>query len=155
MAMTTVEIRQLIERYLDLVKNGTGSIESNEKALIEVLDRLAVLIHDAPQGEVTDVDTDAPRLEEEAIRAKVAELFPAYGFYVGGQLLDPKLDNEIMVMDAIDDITDIALDLHEVVWTWDHIGETDALWFLHFGFIHWGAHLRHLQAYLHEEHSNR
>jgi len=54
------------------------------------------------------------------------------------------------VGDAIGDLADIVLEMRAVAWLWDHVGEADALWQLHFGFeTHWGTHLRSLQWFVH------
>lgn len=148
---TTDAIRALIQRYLDLIEIGQGSVKANETALVEILDRLAGAIHEAPRGETTD-DVDAPERRYETMRSLVVERFPNYGFYGSGCLLDLDKKDERFVGDAIDDIADIALDLHEAAWTWDNVGVEDGLWMFHFGFeYHWGMHLRELQTYLHRK----
>ena len=52
--------------------------------------------------------------------------------------------------DAVDDLTDIAVDLQEVL---DRSGKStdDAIWHFRFGYqAHWGRHLRWLQLILYE-----
>ncbi len=74
--------------------------------------------------------------------------FPDYGLYRAAGTLP---EDEFLVGDAIDDLTDIALDLSAVAWLWEHAGESDALWEFHRSFeTHWGSHLRALQVYVHE-----
>ena len=153
--MSPDEVRALIQEYLDLVTEGCESTEAGEGALIEILDRLAVAVHRSSPGDVTD-DRDAPRQDYKSMRALATERFPNYGLYGAGRLLETGKEDELLVGDAIDDITDIALDLHEAAWTWDNIGPEDGLWVFRFGFdSHWGQHLRELQAYLHLEHRQR
>lgn len=87
------------------------------------------------------------------MRALATDRFHNYGLYGAPPLLEPGKEDELPTGDAIDDITDIAIDLHEAAWTWDNIGPDDGLWVFHIGFeSHWGLHLRKLQAYLHMEH---
>ncbi len=145
------ELRALIKRFLDLVHEGVGSVEENERTLVELLDRLALALHEVPRGEVTS-DVEEPDRDYDAVRAVVEARFPNFGLYGAGQLLPSDGEPDPIVGDAIDDITDIALELQETAWTWDHIGAQDALWTFRFGFTsHWGLHLRQLQAYLHEQ----
>lgn len=149
--MTNDELRALIQRFLDLVHNGVGSVEENERTLVELLDRLALAVHEVPEGAVTS-ELEAPDRNYQGVRAVVEARFPNFGLYGAGQLLLSDGDPDPIIGDAIDDITDIALELQETAWTWDHIGVQDALWTFHFGFTsHWGLHLRQLQAYLHEQ----
>ena len=153
--MTRDAIRTLMQEYLGLLETGRGSAEANERALIKILDRLALAVHEAPPGEVTD-ESEAPRLDYESTYAQAAARFPNYGLYGASRLLGPGEGDELLVGDAIDDITDIAIDMHEAAWAWDHIGQDEGLWTLRFGFeSHWGLHLRELQAYLHLEQQER
>lgn len=79
--------------------------------------------------------------------------FPDFGFYRSVNVLldgDPNFDEERMVGDAIDDLIDITMDLQSAAWLRDHgrceEGAADLAWTFD---IHWGAHLRNLQLYLH------
>jgi len=54
-----------------------------------------------------------------------------------------------LVGDAIDDITDIAVEMEEIEWRWKNTSEADALWHFRFGASrHWIDHMRQLQFYL-------
>lgn len=136
-----------IQRYLDLVERSSASAAQNERALGTLLDQLALATH-AAGPTAPDTDREAPRREYEAVREAVAPRFPNCGLY---RSAGTEPNDEFLVGDAIDDITDIALDLSDVLWLWEHAGEADALWQFHFDFrTHWGSHLRGLQCYLHE-----
>jgi hypothetical protein len=141
------ELRGTIRSFLDLVTSSSSSAQENEQTLPFLLDQLALATHGTkPTGTVTD--SEAPRREYDALRAQVILRFPNYGLY---RAAGTEPDDEFLVGDAIDDITDIAKDLSEVEWLWEKVGETDALWQFHFGFeSHWGSHLRELQWYIHE-----
>jgi hypothetical protein len=140
-------LRGTIQRYVDLVERSRASIAENEQALRLLLDQLALATHiSGPTDPATD--REAPRREYKAVRAEVAPRFPNYGLY---RLAGTEPDDSFLVGDAIDDITDIALDLSRVLWLWENSGEADAMWDFHFNFrTHWGSHLRGLQWYLHE-----
>ena len=53
-----------------------------------------------------------------------------------------------MLGDAIDDLGDIANELGETLWRWDHLGPDDAHRHFRQMFFHWGSHLRELQSFL-------
>ena len=142
------ELRNTIQGFLDLVEASSGSTKDNERALALFLDRLALATHASEPSSSGDSDADAPPRDYHAVRAQVVSRFPQYSFYQSGSL---ELNDEFLVGDAIADTADVAIDLSEVAWLWDHVGEIEALWQFHFGFTHhWGSHLRSLQWYIHE-----
>jgi hypothetical protein len=119
-----------------------------DEALLFALDRLVAAFHHTPEAGPADTDLEAPRAGGPALYSKVAERFPAYGLY-------PKSDQSAsfedagMMGDAIDDLSDLTLDMREVVWLADHIGLDDAHWSFRLGYSHWGRHARELGLYLH------
>ena len=60
-----------------------------------------------------------------------------------------EIDGNFVLGDAIDDLCDIANDLSEVLWRWEHLGADDAHWYLRLMYMHWGWHMRELQSFLH------
>ena len=77
--------------------------------------------------------------------------FPNLGPYNVAQYTTTQLgESGCIIGDAVEDLADIALDLLEVEWRWEHNSEDDAMWSLKNSFLHhWGEHLRCLQLYLH------
>lgn len=47
-----------------------------------------------------------------------------------------------------DDLSDLTLDMREVVWTAEHLGIDDAHFAFRLLFFHWGQHARELSLYL-------
>ena len=140
-------LKTTIQRYLDLVERSSASAAENERALGRLLDQLALATH-APGPSAPATEREAPGREYNAMRAEIAPRFPNYGLY---RAAGTEPDDKFLVNDAIDDITDIAMDLSGVLWLWENVGETDATWQFHFDFgSHWGSHLRGLQWYVHE-----
>jgi hypothetical protein len=132
---------------------GEAPVTTDERALASVLDRLALTATRVTGPLDVTTELEAPEGDYAGLRARVAARFPDYGFYRAPSL---DLEEEELVGDAIDDLTDIALELLDVVWFWEHSGEADALWHFHFGFeTHWGSHLRALQWYVHERGAGR
>lgn len=145
--MSKQNLRGTIQEFLDLCEGNSGPPSEVVKELALLLDRLALASHaSVPSASWKDAET--PRPEYQAVREKIVRRFPDFGLYLEG---GTKPDDEILVGDAIDDICDILIDLSEVAWIRDHVGEIEARWEFHFGFDnHWGSHLRSLQWYIHE-----
>lgn len=143
-------IRILTEEFLNLVREGCESQEQNEATLDRLLDELALARHDVSFKFDPTEYPDAPDWPYEERRALVSERFPNYGMYnVVLSLTEQVGRSEPAVGDAIDDIADIAGDLAEVAWAWEHTSEANALWYFENSFTtHMGEHLRHLQLYL-------
>ncbi len=78
-------------------------------------------------------------------------MFPGLGWYQAiDDLLSPTVEPTVSGADVLDDLTDIVLELEEVVER-SKTNIEDALWRFRFGFkTHWGRHLRWLQLVLHE-----
>ena len=133
-------------RFLILVREG---FPPSDQPLARSLDELAVAYHEAPEGDPTEDEVEAPEREDYRERyARLGERFPDYGYYSIADWSDA-LNKECLVADAIDDLADIVGDLTEVVWRFDNIGPDDAHWYFKFLFeAHWGRHLRHLSLYL-------
>ena len=134
-------------RFLVLVLEG---VPPTDATLARALDELALAYHDTPEGEPTDDDADNGRATDDYPQRykHLGARFPEYGYY---PVVDPSgaVDQEIGLNDAIDDLVDIARDLGEAVWRFEHFGAADAHWHFKFDYqIHWGKHLRELSYYL-------
>jgi hypothetical protein len=115
-------------------------------ALVRALDVLAMVYHETPNGTMSEQGLDPPERDYNATRARIGPRFPDLGFY---GVADPlEIDGEFMLGDAIDDLADIANDLAETLWRWEHLGPDDAHWHFHQMFFHWGWHMRELQSFL-------
>lgn len=135
-------------RLLDLILQDEPP---SDAVLAQALDELALAYHDTPEGEPAPSNQDPPARNQAALRAIIEVRFPDYGYYA--VMLDP-LDLDLSgskagIGDAIDDLLDIASDLAEAVWRFDHLGADDAHWYLHLLHFHWGRHMRELSLYLH------
>lgn len=121
-----------------------------EAMLLEALDRLAVAYYDVPEV-VPPKDVGAPpRFDEDARRRAAAARFPQLGFYwqVASQITQDQ--PEILTGDAIDDIVDIAAEMHCNLWLLDNVGKQAALWNVHLLRMHWAWHMRDLAMHLEE-----
>ena len=119
-----------------------------DQLLLAALDRLVSAYHDAPEAGPADTDVEPPREDGAALYRQVADRFPAYGLY---PVSDPTAlpDDASAMGDAVDDITDLTLDMREVVWRAENFGPDDAHWFFRLFYFHWGRHARELALYLH------
>lgn len=116
--------------------------------LARALDGLVVAVQDADEFvPPTDVP-DPPLHDVDALTQLIQMRFPDFGFY---GVSDPMtLPAEGLTGDAIDDLLDIACDLADALWRFEHNGLADALWDLKFAYTtHWGRHARQLALYLH------
>lgn len=135
-----------VSRFLSLLDQG-GPV--GDEALARALDALALAYHDTPLGRPSESEAEPQRDEYKIVRQRVEKLFPDLGLYGTADPLEVP-NQETLVGDAIDDLTDIALDLKEVLWRWQHLGEDDANWYFRFSYqTHWGHHLHGLRFYLH------
>ena len=142
-------MRAAIERYLSLTCGNDEPGEGRIAALACALDDLLVGLRDLEDGQPSEGDTEALRMDYQAVYAEIGRRFPELGLYPSADPLDLAA-TEILVGDAVDDAADIAVDLAEALWLWDNIGAADAHWELRFGFDHhWGQHLVDLRRYLH------
>ena len=108
-------------------------------ALVRALDALAMAYHATPEGVASHEDLDATC-------ARIAPRFPMLGYY---SVADPPTTNgSFSLGDAIGGLADIANELSETLWRWDHLGPDDAHWHFREMHIHWGWHMRELQSFL-------
>jgi hypothetical protein len=133
-------------RFLSLLDEGEAP---SVLELAKALDELAIAYHQAPDVEPADDDSDPPREDYRARYPRLGKRFPNLGYYAVADPTEP-INDEPLVGDAIDDLSDIAADLEEVLWRLENVGADDAHWYFRMLFeIHWGRHLRELQLYLH------
>ena len=132
-------------RLLDLILQDEPP---GDAVLAQALDELAVAYHQLPEGAPAPSNQNPPTRNNAALRVIIAARFPDYGSYTIADPLDPT-PGTTTTGDAIDDLLDIAGDLAEAVWRFDHLGADDAHWFLRLMHFHWGRHLRELSLYLH------
>jgi hypothetical protein len=118
-----------------------------DEALLKALDRLVAAYHETPNGDVTDTEIDAPRQNGASLYRQVAERFPHFGHY---PVADPTktLEDALMMGDAIDDLTDVTLDMREVIWFAEHVNIDDAHFAFRLHHSHWGQHARELSFFL-------
>ncbi|MCO6149409.1 DUF5063 domain-containing protein [Flavobacterium sp. NRK1] len=93
--------------------------------------------------------TDSPDFNYNLIRKNVEYNFPDFGFY--NTVSDFTFENitEIVLGDAIDDLSDIIKDLMEVKWRIENNSINDALWYFKFIFkSHSEQHLINLLNYV-------
>jgi|TARA_R100000963_G_C4622781_1_gene89811 hypothetical protein len=146
-----MNIQTEINNFLDLVLERDSKLEKLSD-LISALDKLAISTHQI-EFEFDDKDyLDNSTFEYSEIRKKVENRFPDLGLYnIVRDVCDKVGDTQICTGDAIDDITDITLDLLNIRWRFENTSTNDALWNYELLFrTHWGRHLRNLQLYLHD-----
>jgi hypothetical protein len=143
--MKAAPIIQTAWRMLDLILQDEPPTDA---VLAGALDELALAYHEVPEGRAATGIEEPPRRDGAGLRAIISARFPDYRYYA---IVDPLnlTPDMVGIGDAIDDLVDIASDLAEAVWRFDHLGADDAHWFLRLLHFHWGRHLRELSLYLH------
>lgn len=147
-----MDITETIKEFLSLVLDDESELDE-PNLLIAALDKLAYsIIHINYVFDETDFP-ESPEQNYQLIRKKVQKRFPTLGYYNVAQDISDNLEKSIVVVgDAIDDISDIVVDLSEVMWCFENTSENDALWHYQNSYkTHWGKHLRELQLYLHDK----
>ena len=137
------------------IEVATKGEPPSDALLLRVLDALLVGYHDLPDHKPA-VDPDLPEPDNpepperdlKALYRCLQERFPSLGLY---PVCDPTKDpgGSAHVADAIDDLTDITSDMHEVIWLADNVGEAAANHAYKVLYIHWGLHVRELALLLH------
>ncbi len=122
-----------------------------ETRLRLALDDLAVAYEITPEPTYSTEYPEPARGDYTTTRARCASVFPGLSWYHAViDLLSPGGEPTVTNGDALDDLTDIVLDLEEVLER-SKTSIEDAVWHFRFGFqTHWGRHLRWLQLVLHE-----
>lgn len=144
------EIRDAISEFIALIEDSAIPAEERMQRLRRSLDRLALLQHDVTYTFDERDYPDAPRKDYNAMRELISPRFPELGYYnVPSSVTQHIAESGVDVGDAIDGIADIAIELYEVLWRFDHTSTDDALWyFSNSYFTHWEEHLRELQLCL-------
>jgi hypothetical protein len=150
MSASPHQILSAIDDFLALIEEEAISPEDRMTRLRYSLDRLALLQHEVSYTFDERDYPDAPRKDYSTLRAVVAPRFPELGYYnIPGSVTQRIGEAELHVADAIDDIADIARDLYEVQWRWEHTSHDNALWYFTNSYsMHWEEHLRGLQLCL-------
>jgi hypothetical protein len=147
---TPDDIRDAAREYIAVIENTAFSAEERLQHLRRSLDRLALLQHDISYTFDERDYPDTPRKDYNAVREHVSSRFPDLGHYnVPSAVTQQIAESAIDVGDAVDDIADIAIELYDVLWRFDHTSVDDALWYFEFSYTsHWEHHVRELQLCL-------
>jgi Domain of unknown function (DUF5063) len=150
MSASPQEIGDAITEFVVLTEDDALSTEDRTHRLRRSLDRLALIQHDVSYTFDERDFPETPRKGYNALRKVVSEHFPELGHYNTPSSITQQIaEAEIEVGDAIDDITDIAIELYDVPWRLDHTSADDAIWCFSSSYsTHWEQHLRELQLCL-------
>jgi hypothetical protein len=152
--MERKDIFDAVRDFFTLLNSPNKNEDSldNLRALVRVLDNLAWVYHFVSY-EFDEQASDPPTHDSQiyiTMRNLAESKFPMLGHYSTVALLEVPA-SEMMRGDALDDLADIACELHGVLWRLENTSEDDALWQFQFGYdSHWGKHMRDLQVYLYE-----
>lgn len=138
--------------YLQFLEERPGPREDeNLRKLADILDDLIALGRNTPHR-FDDDQPDPPERDLARWAAVAARRFPSLGggYNIPVDITRSIADTELACGHAIDDLGDIAGDLSEVLWRFEHTSDDDALWHFRWGYEnHWGKHASDLRWYLH------
>lgn len=140
-----------VANFLVAIENGGESELDRLEHLLASLDQLSASTTDAAYVFDDREHPDPPQADYNATRQRLHETFPSLGYYPCVSELDGEPSTaEVVMGDALDDLTDIYGDLAEFRWRLEKNGQDDARWYFLFSYkSHWGEHLRWLALYIH------
>ena len=144
------QIQTSVAEFIRLIEDDAISPGNRLLRLRRSLDQLGLLQHDTSYAFDDRDYPDAPSKDYQTLRQIVASRFPELGHYnIPGSVTQHIAEADMHVGDAIDDITDIALDLYDVQWRWENTSVGNALWYFTNSYSnHWEEHVRDLQMCL-------
>ncbi|AZP10682.1 DUF5063 domain-containing protein [Undibacterium parvum] len=141
-------IWQTIDELIELVMRN--DIVFKDDKFLSLLDQLAWQITEIKPSD-PPVGKEIPENDYPAIRRAAQRAFPRWGYYNVAENVTINIgQSKVNVGDAIDDVTDIIDDLKKIYWSYQNESEDMASWHLLESFnMHWRAHMRSLQFYVH------
>jgi len=145
-----------LESFLQLIRQITkyGSepvVDSNKLvSLKKSLGDLYALYLNLNSNFDEQLYEEVERLDYAEVYAYVKVNFPEFGWYRSSAIsLKTDQNPELLVEDAVDDLTDLIIDLSEVAWRLENTSLNDGLWYFNTLMkIHSEAHLLNLLSYL-------
>ncbi len=144
------DLLQIIDDITKYGLNPNLDIEDKEKDLEKHLVQLYSKYFEI-QFKFDEIDyPDFEKTGLPNIRENVSKNFPHFGLYYNLMDLHELLKKpNLVVGDAVDDLTDIILDLLEIKWRNENNSEQDAWWYFEFSFYsHTQQHLIDLLNYM-------
>ncbi|WP_442846586.1 DUF5063 domain-containing protein [Leeuwenhoekiella sp. H156] len=145
-----------MEAFLNLIQRitqyGTETIAKPDKPLAlkkALVDLYALYVNLEPSFDERLYE-EIERMDYGLVYAHVKVNFPEFHDYAQlAQFLDPNQKPEILTGDAIDDLSDLIIDLSEVAWRLQNTSLDDALWYFNTLMrVHSEEHLLNLLGYL-------
>ncbi|MGO4912688.1 DUF5063 domain-containing protein [Leeuwenhoekiella sp. W20_SRS_FM14] len=142
--------------FIDLIHQvtqfGTKTVilDNKHKTLKKALADVYALYINLESSFDQQVYNDVKRLNYGIVYAQVKLNFPDLGFYSNlDGILDHNNKLQIEKGDALDDLTDLILDLSEVAWRLENTSLNDGLWYFNTLMrVHSEQHLLNLLQYL-------
>jgi Domain of unknown function (DUF5063) len=152
-----IDMNHTLEEVQDIVFQFITLIEGNSQQEVIVicklnllLDQLACICSSIANYSDNESSLEAPRKDYKQLREQIESIFPSFGYYnLPASFTKDIAQTQLEVGDAIDDLTDIAIEIYEVAWLWENSSHQSALAQLaRTYFLHWQGHLRSLQYYI-------
>jgi Domain of unknown function (DUF5063) len=147
---TLEEVRDTVFQFITLIEGNSQQEVTVVHKLNFLLDQLACICSSIVNDLDNESSLEAPRKDYKQLRGQIASLFPSFGYYnLPVSVTKNIAQTQLEIGDAIDDLTDIAIEIYEVAWLWKNSSHQSALAQLtRTYFLHWQGHLRSLQYYI-------
>lgn len=145
------DLTDAVTGFIAVIEAEAVTPEVRLARLAPALDRLSLAYHLGRDIDNAASEAEPPERDYKALRELIGTRFPDLGYY-GAAPPGETLDAEIVIGDAIDDLTDIYSELLDVAWCLQHTSADDAARLYRFGFAHhWGRHVCDVRGAVHFE----
>ena len=145
------QIAYAVRAFLACIDGNSASDEARLAATARALDLVSLAYYDSTPPAHAASEGEPPQRDYKVMREAVATRFPTLGYY-GSAPPGSTLDAELVVGDAIDDLTDIYSELQDVAWCLETTSPEDAVRLFRFGFEHhWGRQVCDVRGAIHDE----
>lgn len=141
-------IAEAVADFMAAVSPTNSNGQEGLKRLARALDRLSLAFHEGADIASAPSEAEPPEQDVQALRERIARLFPELADGLATQR-EGRVD-DVVIGDAIDDLTSIASDLLDVAWCFENTSLDDATRLYRFGFSHqWGRLLCDVRSAVH------
>ena len=145
------DMTDAVSGFIAVIEAERLTPEARLAQLAPALDRLSLAFYEGSDIENAPNEAKPPERDYAAQRQMVAARFPDLGYY-GSAPPGEGLDADVVIGDAVDDLTDIYSEMLDVAWCLAHASLEDAVRLFRFGFTHhWGRHVCDLRGAVHYE----
>lgn len=146
-------MQEFLNSIDEIIKFGEKEFSNKNENELKLEENLIKIYHHSFSlpSVIDDNDyPDFPKEEFENVRKYVCCNFKEYGHYkTFMNILKTNDKKDVLIGDAVDDITDIILDFLEFRWRFDNTSVEDAIWYFELNFrTHTKQHILNILNYI-------